>query len=529
MSPIPARRQPRSTSSGGAVGAERDRTGSCAKSWASVAQSELWTPSETASWLHLSVKTLANWRSAPRSSPQGPPWVKVGGRVAYRRAAVMEWLSENESAGQQGRPSNVTVTVRPYPRDKARSQVDIMIQHPATSKIIRRRIVAPAGLDRSGAKAWGESQVPTILRELFVAQAKTSDKPQEMIETRQLAIETRKSEDQTPKQSRAPKIGELWDRYDEEILSNRNAKKTTAKTYRILWVKLCPTVKNIRCDRWDKDCTMKLAKSLATVGARYANQAAILLRHLFKIAISDGHVADVPKIPRRTPPRAKPQVVANYEDTERLLEAARRLEQKDGEAYPVMLLLGVDAGLRPGEVAGLRWSDIDWRRAQLMVQNQRPLPGPEEEETLPKYDEVGRVAMGPRLQRELEKLRARNGERGTYVLRTSKGEAMYTSLIADRIARIHREAGMPIRRGHHMRHVAASIIDDHPDSRVADVQAHLRHRNESTTATYLHAIRGSDRTLRVGRILEDLSRQTGNGLATHGNAAKTGDADDDSP
>ena len=88
---------------------------------------------------------------------------------------------------------------------------------------------------------------------------------------------------------------------------------------------------------------------------------------------------------------------------------------------------------------------------------------------------------------------------------------------------------MPVKRGHHLRHIAASILDDHPDSRVADVQAHLRHRNESTTATYLHAIRGSDRTVRVGNILEDLARQAGTRPASGGSADKNGAPHDDTP
>lgn len=35
----------------------------------------------------ISVRTLANWRSAG----VGPAFVKIGGRVLYRMAAVMEW------------------------------------------------------------------------------------------------------------------------------------------------------------------------------------------------------------------------------------------------------------------------------------------------------------------------------------------------------------------------------------------------------------------------------------------------------
>lgn len=35
----------------------------------------------------ISVRTLANWRS----KGEGPPFVKIGGRVLYSVAAVIEW------------------------------------------------------------------------------------------------------------------------------------------------------------------------------------------------------------------------------------------------------------------------------------------------------------------------------------------------------------------------------------------------------------------------------------------------------
>jgi integrase len=474
---------------------------------------EYMTPVEVAERLRISVKTLANWRS----SSLGPPWLKVGGRVVYPRAGVLTFGMEIRGSGQQGKPK-VTITTRPAPRDKSRYQVDIQLQHPGNGSIIRKRPTAPKGMDEAGARAWGERQVPFILREIFETQKIQEIRKIEVEETKKTESRKNEARKTESKKSSAPTLGELWDRYDAEILSSKETKKTTARGYRTLWKKLCPIVKHIHCDRWDKDCTNKLVKALATIGPRSANQTMVVLRQVFEIAVSDRILEDVPRLPRREPPKRKPMVVANLEDTERLLEAARRLEAEDGEAYPVMLLLGVDGGLRPGEVSGIRWCDIDWRRDQLLIQNQRPLPGPEDEEILPKYDEVGRVAMGPRLRVELEKLRARTGEGGYYVLRTYKGEAFYTSLLASRIARIHKEAGMPIRRGHHLRHISASLIDDHPDSRVADVQAHLRHRHESTTAAYLHAIRGSDRTVRVGRILGDLARQTGTRLAPTGTA-----------
>lgn len=39
----------------------------------------------------ITVGTLANWRSKKR----GPPFVKIGGKVLYPVAALLEWESKN--------------------------------------------------------------------------------------------------------------------------------------------------------------------------------------------------------------------------------------------------------------------------------------------------------------------------------------------------------------------------------------------------------------------------------------------------
>lgn len=54
----------------------------------SSAGGALLTPAEVAGELRITEKTLANWRSLGR----GPAFVKVGGRVRYRRQAVDESL-----------------------------------------------------------------------------------------------------------------------------------------------------------------------------------------------------------------------------------------------------------------------------------------------------------------------------------------------------------------------------------------------------------------------------------------------------
>ena len=58
------------------------------------AYAALLTPAECSEVTTLSVKTLANWRSAP-GRYTGPPYIRIGqgrGRIRYPLAAVNEWI-----------------------------------------------------------------------------------------------------------------------------------------------------------------------------------------------------------------------------------------------------------------------------------------------------------------------------------------------------------------------------------------------------------------------------------------------------
>lgn len=60
------------------------------------------TTEELAQSLAISPQTLAQWRSQGR----GPPYLKFGGRVLYRIAAVQEWLAGKECYPGRGPSSS---------------------------------------------------------------------------------------------------------------------------------------------------------------------------------------------------------------------------------------------------------------------------------------------------------------------------------------------------------------------------------------------------------------------------------------
>lgn len=71
----------------------------------SIASTELLTPSELASRLSVSTKTLANWRVRG----EGPKFKKIGASVRYDARAVAEWERAREfsstTQAQHGRVS----------------------------------------------------------------------------------------------------------------------------------------------------------------------------------------------------------------------------------------------------------------------------------------------------------------------------------------------------------------------------------------------------------------------------------------
>jgi len=68
-----------------------------------LAPDDLMTPEQVAAALLLSIRTLAAWRSSGRNPLA---YLKVGGRVRYRRSDVDAWLAS------QARASTTVATVK---------------------------------------------------------------------------------------------------------------------------------------------------------------------------------------------------------------------------------------------------------------------------------------------------------------------------------------------------------------------------------------------------------------------------------
>jgi integrase len=89
------------------------------------------------------------------------------------------------------------------------------------------------------------------------------------------------------------------------------------------------------------------------------------LRRVFNVAITQKHITSEPvelEIPRR---HRKAVIAYDAAQQAALLAAAREL----GPFYELVVLLGIDGGLRRGEIVGLQWSDINFGQGYLVVRH----------------------------------------------------------------------------------------------------------------------------------------------------------------
>jgi len=88
-----------------------------------------------------------------------------------------------------------------------------------------------------------------------------------------------------------------------------------------------------------------------------------ILREALKHAVNEGLLAVNPA-DRVRPPRKVHREMAVLDQ----LQIARLLEAAEGTRFHIPVLLAIGAGLRRGEIFGLRWRDVDLRGGSLSVQ-----------------------------------------------------------------------------------------------------------------------------------------------------------------
>ena len=173
------------------------------------------------------------------------------------------------------------------------------------------------------------------------------------------------------------------------------------------------------------------------------------------------------------------------------------MEAIKGDPIETPVLLGLYLGLRRSEVAGLRWSDIDFEENSVTVQNTvvRMMSLCEHEQTKTRASRRKLlIPSGLRtyllwLKTQTEFHRKLFGDKytdGTHVCQWQDGRPYRPDYITHRFRQLLEERGLPIIRFHDLRHTAGSLLINEGQS-AKHVQELLGHERVSTTLdTYTH-------------------------------------------
>lgn len=220
-----------------------------------------------------------------------------------------------------------------------------------------------------------------------------------------------------------------------------------------------------------------------------ANSAATALaatHHLFSWAVDQKLVAANPFAKVRKPTREPRIEYLTRDEVHRLVAAADSKTDLRSSMFAVAIRLGLYAGLRAGEIFGLRWTDIDFGRGSLTVR--RSFAGP------PKSGKPRNVPMPDELAQALSAWRQRcpTTAEGVVCPVTAKlrptADAPWTAAKQDRSPRrIYAAAGirLPSAPYHCLRHTYATFLIQSGGS-IVTLQKLLGHSDIKTTMVYAH-------------------------------------------
>ena len=421
---------------------------------------------DLAALLRISAKAVRH--RAARGQVPGP--MRLGKELAWTREAVLGWLRDG---GRSARSVDMKITLRPYPRDTSRWQLDIRLRHPAhPQQELRRRPVAPAGMDSQEARLWGERQVSSMLLEPMgapelPAAAEPAPARKEVLRPRGAPLMT---------------LADFYNqRFEPEHVNLQ--KPSTRDYYRKMWRNhIAPLLGELPLRALDEDRISGFRAALhGRMAASTANVVLSKLGKLLRFARKLKAIDVVPNIERLALPRKRPMAV--YSDTaiDHLVAAAR---QRGTDAL-VICLLALDAGMRVSEICALEWADIDLTEGAMVIQH-NVYQG---EQQTPK-GRIGKLALTAALLAALTELR-REQVLGPLVVYRRSGHtkrewAAHTpESIRYLLHQIQQDAGLKRSGPHLLRHTALTRLANLGAS-VYVVQAVARHAHLQTTQGYLH-------------------------------------------
>lgn len=164
-----------------------------------------------------------------------------------------------------------------------------------------------------------------------------------------------------------------------------------------------------------------------------------------------------------------------------LPEAGRLVAATEDARYRVGILLGYQAGLRNGEIRGLRWSSVNMLGRRITIERALDV---KQRETLPKHDRIRSITMSSDVWAALRDLPQR-GDHVLTLLRRSSPLTYWAS--RDAIIELYGRAGMvvPKKPWHALRHTFGTELA-RAGVPIHTIQEMMGHASIQTTLRYMH-------------------------------------------
>ena len=368
----------------------------------------------------------------------------------------------------------MTIKIREWKRgDKVGFEVDIRFTYPDGTPY-RRRIKAPVE-SKSAAKRWGEAKERELLVQPF---------PPFL-------------EQQEEKRKEAPTLEEFKPRYMENhAKANREKASSLHAKERIFANHLLWRLGSKRLDQISDEDVQAIKGDLADKKPKTVNNVLLVLSNCLRVAVKWKVIAAMPCTIGLLKVSNAKLTFYEFEEYRRLVAAAEKIDLRT----LVVVLLGGDAGLRRGEIIGLRWCDVDFARRQLQIRQavwERTVD-------TPKGGRPRIVPMTAALAGALQRFRHLRGER---VLYDDDGRAVRGHTLRNYHRAAQRRANLGSMTGglHILRHTFCSHLAMRGAPAKA-IQELAGHEDLMTTMRYMHlspAARDSAIRLLDGRAGEE--------------------------
>ncbi len=350
--------------------------------------------------------------------------------------------------------------IRDYPG--GRCEVDIRFRLP-NGDWFRKRVLAPSGT-KAQTRLWAEKYERDLVDEVLRSQG-TADR------------------------RTMPTFTQFSTRFiDEYARANKHKPSGIASKESVLKLHILPRFGSMRLDEITSADVQRLKADLTEKSAKTVNNVLSVLSKMLRVATEWGALTTMPVRISLIRAQDKEMTFHEPEVYARLLTAAAHMSPVD----ELLVRLGGDAGLRRGELLGLRGEHVDLRRNTITVSSNIV----RDEDVATKGLKVRRVPMTSGLA---DLLRQHFAETRGHLLGEEGGPTTAKTLRVQ-MAKIERAAGIEAYgRLHVLRHTFCSHLAM-AGVPVLEIQRPAGHANLATTIKYMHLAPGTDLNRAIGLL-----------------------------